>query len=83
MVCDGITGRLEVAQELVKLLELENKIKITPVSSHHFKSIYFSPRPDSERLLNKKLDLRGINIMRDWKVCLREYITSYYQSYLD
>lgn len=82
MVCGGTTGRLEVAKELVRILSLENKIKITPVPSDYFKEIYFSARPPSERLINKKLDLRQVNIMRDWKVCLEEYISSYYQDYL-
>lgn len=83
MVCGGITGRLEVAQELLKVLHLENEIKITPVSSDYFKEIYFAARPASERLIDKKLNLRGANIMRDWKVCLEEYIRDYYQGYLE
>jgi dTDP-4-dehydrorhamnose reductase len=82
MVCEGITGRLEVAQELVNLLHLEKEMKITPVSSDYFKDTYFAARPASERLLDKKLDLRNVNIMRDWKICLREYLENYYQGYL-
>jgi dTDP-4-dehydrorhamnose reductase len=82
MVCEGITGRLEVAYELVKVLGLENDIKITAVSSDHFKETYFAARPASERLIDKKLDLRKANIMRDWKICLKEYIDNYYKGYL-
>lgn len=82
MVCDGVTGRFEVAQELVKVLGLENDIKITAVTSNYFKKEYFSQRPSSERLINKKLDLRKLNIMRDWKMCLNEYIHQYYQNYI-
>jgi len=83
MVCGGETGRLEVAQELVRVLGKENEIKVTEVSSDHFKDTYFAARPASERLVNKRLDLRGVNVMRDWKVCLQEYIDTYYQGYLD
>jgi dTDP-4-dehydrorhamnose reductase len=83
MVCAGVTGRLEVAQELIKILGLENSIRITPVSSDYFKETYFAARPASERLIDKKLDLRGVNIMRDWKLCLQEYIQDYYKGYLD
>jgi dTDP-4-dehydrorhamnose reductase len=83
MVCGGITGRLEVAQALVQLLGLEEEVKVTPVSSDHFKDTYFAARPASERLIDKKLDLRGVNIMRDWKVCLEEYLQNYYQGYLE
>jgi len=34
-------------------------------------------------LINKKLNLRGLNQMRDWKICLEEYIRDYYKGYLD
>ena len=81
-VCGGQTSRLEVATELVKVLHLENEIKITPVKSDYFKEVYYADRPASERLLTKKLDLRGVNKMRDWKVSLKEYINDYYKDYL-
>ena len=83
MVCGGDTSRLEVSQELLKILGLENKIKINIVSSEYFKETYFAARPPSERLVNKKLELKGINLMRNWKDALKEYITDYYQGYLD
>lgn len=83
MVCGGITGRLEVAQELVKILGLRDEVNVTAVSSDYFKETYFAVRPSSERLIDKKLDLRNVNIMRDWKVCLKEYITDYYGGYLE
>lgn len=82
-VCDGQTSRLEVATELIAILGLTDKVKITPVSSDHFKKEYFADRPASERLVTKKLQLRSIKKMRDWKIALREYIENYYQGYLD
>ena len=81
-VCGGQTSRLEVARELLKILGKENEIKITTVSSDYFKDVYFAERPASERLITKKLDLRGVNKMRDWRVALKEYIENYYQNYL-
>ena len=83
MVCEGITGRLEVAQELISILGLEKIVSITPVKSDYFKKEYYADRPASERLLDTKLNLRKSNIMRDWKVCLREYVGNYYKNYLD
>ena len=80
-VCGGQTSRLEVAQELIRLLGKE-EIKIKTVSSDYFKEVYFAERPASERLVTKKLDLRGVNQMRDWKIALKEYIENYYQDYL-
>lgn len=82
MVCGGTTGRLEVAEELIKILGLEKEVSIIAVNSDFWKEIYFAPRPSSERLINRKLDLRGLNLMRDWRVCLREYIQTYYREYL-
>ena len=82
MVCDGQTSRFEVAEHLVKLLNLDNDIKINKVSSDYFKKEYYAERPASERLLTKKLDLRKVNLMRDWKVSLEEYLKDYYEGYL-
>ncbi len=82
MVCRGTTGRLEVAKHLINVLGLANDVKINEVSSDFFKKEYFAPRPDSERLVNKKLQLLDLDTMRDWKVALEEYISDYYQGYL-
>jgi dTDP-4-dehydrorhamnose reductase len=83
MVCGGVTGRLEVAAELLRLTGRERSIRLTPVGSDHFAKEYFAKRPPSERLITRKLDLRGANVMRDWRVCLAEYLRDYYQGYLD
>jgi dTDP-4-dehydrorhamnose reductase len=82
MVCGGQTSRKEVAEELLRLLSKEKEIKITEVSSDFFKKEYFAQRPPCERLVNKKLDLRGLNIMHDWKVALKEYLEDYYKDFL-
>jgi dTDP-4-dehydrorhamnose reductase len=82
MVCSGVTSRLEVAQYLVKATGLAQDVKVTPVSSDYFAEEYFAPRPPSERLITKKLDLRGANVMRDWRVCLDEYLADKYHDYL-
>jgi dTDP-4-dehydrorhamnose reductase len=82
MVCGGQTSRYEVAKELLSILGLEKTIKITAVKSAYFKEEYFAERPPSERLVNKKLDLRGLNKMRDWRIALAEYISNYYGQYL-
>jgi dTDP-4-dehydrorhamnose reductase len=82
MVCGGQTSRAEVAFELLKVLNLQNKIKITLVTSDYFSKEYFAPRPPCERLVNKKLDLRQLNIMSDWKIALKEYLEKYFNGYL-
>ena len=83
MVCDGVTSRLEVAQELIGQLGLDGVVKINSVQSDFFKNEYFAQRPYSERLNNSKLNLRGLNTMRDWRLSLSEYLSDYYSGYLD
>lgn len=82
-VCGGMTSRLEVAQEIVKIIGKENEIKIIPVSSEYFKATYFANRPKCERLIDRRLNIFGLNRMRPWKESLREYINDYYKDYLN
>lgn len=83
MVCGGQTSRLEVAGELLNMLGLTDKIKITSVKSDYFKDVYFAERPPCERLVNRKLELRQLNLMQDWRIALKQYLDQYYQGYLD
>jgi dTDP-4-dehydrorhamnose reductase len=83
MVCGGQTSRFEVATELIRILNLSDKVKLTPVGSDFFKAIYFAERPPCERLVNRKLNIRNINMMRDWRETLKDYIDNYYKGYLD
>jgi dTDP-4-dehydrorhamnose reductase len=83
MVCGGQTSRYEVAQEILNILKLSANVKLTPVGSDYFKDVYFAERPPCERLVNRKLNIRNINLMRDWKVALEEYISTYYKGFLD
>lgn len=83
MVCDGQTSRFGVAVELLNILGMYDTIKLTPVTSDYFKEIYFADRPISERLINRKLNIRNLNIMRSWKDALKEYILNYYNNYLE
>ena len=82
MVCGGQTSRLEVANELIKILGLDTSIEIIEVNSNHFKKEYFADRPLCERLVNAKLNNDNLNIMRDWKISLRDYIDKYYKDFL-
>lgn len=83
MVCGGQTSRYEVTEELLKILNLHDKIKLHPVKSEYFKDVYFAERPACERLVNAKLNIRNLNLMQDWKAALQEYIAQYYHGYLD
>jgi len=82
MVCEGLTSRLDVTREMLNLLGLADRIRINEVSSDFFKNEYFAERPECERLVNRKLRLRGLDTMRDWRITLREYLESEYGDYL-
>nr|WP_314444332.1 sugar nucleotide-binding protein [uncultured Sphingomonas sp.] len=82
LICAGVTSRLEVASYLVETLGLAGQVAVTPVSSDHFKAEYFAARPASERLIPRKLELRGLYRMRDWRECLDEYLAGAYRNYL-
>ena len=73
---------VEVATELIRILNLSGKVKLTPVGSDFFKEIYFAERPPCERLVKRKLNIRNINVMRDWREALKDYIDNYYKGYL-
>jgi dTDP-4-dehydrorhamnose reductase len=71
-----------VAQALVDELGLADRVTVNPVSSEYFATTYFAPRPDCERLLNRKLALRGMDTMRPWREALAEYLRRDYAGYL-
>lgn len=83
MVSEGETSRYEVASELLKQLKLDKKINLVPVNSEYFKDEFFAERPASERLINRKLNLRGMNSMRPWQTSLKEYLNKYYKDFLN
>ena len=76
-VCTGSGSRYDVAQQILECKNLQNSITLHKVDSSHFLRDYFAPRPASENLLNIKLQLKGIHIARDWRVCLKEYLEKY------
>jgi len=83
MACKGETSRLEVAYELVNQLGLNGTVKINEVGSEYFQKEYFAPRPASERLINARLSEEGLDIMRDWKTSLMDYLNEAYSEYIN
>ncbi len=82
LVCGGQTSRVEVCKHLLKLIDRED-ILINSVSSEYFSKEYFAPRPPCERLVNKKLELMGINKMGDWRDALERYLSDHYVNYFN
>ena len=57
---------------------LELGVIINKVNSNFFADEYSAPRPYSEKLINKSLDDLQRNYMRNWRVCLHEYLKEYF-----
>ena len=55
---------------------------VRPVDSAYFADTYFAPRPDCERLVNRKLALRDMDVMRPWQEALADYIHRDYPGYV-
>jgi dTDP-4-dehydrorhamnose reductase len=81
-VCTGSASRYEVSKEFIRLMGLADKVAITVVPSDYFREEYFAPRPASEKLINMKLDQRGLNQMRDWKICIAEYAAVFKKDFI-
>ena len=76
MVSSGDASRYQTAVEINKFLEL--RVIINKVTSNFFSEEYSAPRPYSEKLINKSLNDLQRNYMRNWKVCLHEYLKEYF-----
>jgi dTDP-4-dehydrorhamnose reductase len=74
ITCKGSASRHEVACEFIRLLSLQDRVKVTPVPSSAFKDSYFAPRPTSERLVNTPIP--GFDA-REWQECLAEYAVEF------
>lgn len=71
MVAHGQASYFEYAKEVVEGKGFTNALVI-PISSSEFKES--APRPHNLNCLNGKLQDIGLDLMRDWKVALKEYL---------
>jgi dTDP-4-dehydrorhamnose reductase len=67
----GDCSRYDVAVELCRILGRDD-IEVEPVSSAHFPLP--APRARSEAMVNLKLDLLGLDLMRPWREALAAYV---------
>jgi dTDP-4-dehydrorhamnose reductase len=69
---EGHASRFEIAEEIIKILQIEEK-KVIPVNSDYFKSI--ASRPRYECLQNFNLYQNGHIKLPHWKTSMAYYIT--------
>lgn len=77
MVSQGEASRYETAVAINEYLNLG--LTVNKVDSDYYKEEYFAPRPYSEKLINQALTDLNRNYMRNWKVCLHEYLDKFYK----
>jgi len=80
MVCTGSGSRLDVAKEIVQICGYQGEVDVKGVDSTFFEKEFWVRRPDCEMLRNKRLESLGINLMRNWRVALAEYLQRDYRS---
>ncbi len=73
LVNGGCATRYDFAKEIVK--NLNKHIVVKPISSNQFPLL--APRPQSTAMKNYKLQLLGIDPMRNWQEALKEYINEW------
>ena len=78
MVSKGEASRYDTSVAIKEYLNLD--ITINKVDSDYYKEEYFAPRPYSEKLINKNLNDLDRNYMREWKVCLHDYLNEYFKN---
>lgn len=75
MGCRGSGSRYDVAAHILKVLGRAD-IELIPVTSEYFSQDFPAMRPKSEMLENDNLNKIGLNLMRDWRIALAEYLQS-------
>jgi dTDP-4-dehydrorhamnose reductase len=73
MACSGTGTRLDVARHILETIG-RTDIALVPVNSEFFRASYPAPRPRSEMMRNANLQAIGLDLMRDWRVALTDYL---------
>lgn len=73
LACEGEGTRYDVAAEILHTLGRDD-VELVAVGSDHFAEEFWAPRPPSEMMRNRVLDLQGMNRMRPWRLALQEYL---------
>lgn len=69
----GGGSRYDVTKEILRVLGRDD-IELLEVGSDYFAEEYFAPRPPSEQMRNRALDLLGMNTMRPWEEAMEHYL---------
>ncbi len=76
MVGQGCATYVEYMQALLDFMGAHD-VKVVPVLASHYKEA--APRAKNITAINGRLNDMGINLMRDWKTSLKEYVNDYFK----
>lgn len=76
MVCRGGGSRFDVARAILDHLRL-TEVELRPVTSEFFAETFPAPRPRSEMMRNRMLELHDLDLMRPWQEALADYLDQF------
>ncbi len=76
MVGNGSGSRLDVAREILAILG-RTDIELKAVPSDYFAERYSAKRPRSEWMQNAGLQAIDLDLMRPWRIALRDYLKTW------
>ena len=72
MVAHGIASFFEYAQAVLMYSKITS-VKLIPILANSYEE--FAPRSQKLYAINGKLKVLGLDLMRDWRIALNEYLT--------
>lgn len=78
MACQGTASFFNLTEEIVKILNWENLIKVIPVSESEISGNELGKRPSKAEFDCQKLKEKGLYFQRPWQSALNEYLQDPY-----
>ena len=78
MACHGQASFYELTKEIVSILNIENQIKVIPISASQFSKKESAERPLLALIENKRLTKENLDYQRRWQDSLKEYLSHPY-----
>lgn len=76
MACRGGGSRFDVARAILDHLGLDD-VDLEPVTSDFFAETFPAPRPHSELMRNRMLEIHDLDRMRPWQEALADYLDQF------
>lgn len=78
MACLDKASFYEIALAMTEQLEIDDRVRILPAPDKVDEKHDVAPRPRTVFMENVRLNMEGLNMQRNWRVALNEYLESPY-----